>query len=520
MFEKLRKVEKKFPWSFSGFILAIIFGALSVYLGFFKKTIADLNFIITSNSAVLDIKEEVGKLDVIYDGKSLSLSEQDLKLITLRVINQGDTAITKTAYDEKVPLGFMINDGLLAELPSLISASQPYLEKNLEIHQLTDNSIFFSEVILDPNQYFELKVLILYKTGKEPSIKSLGKIASLSHIDVIKIDEALSEKSFFDEVFITKSISYQLVRVFVYGITFILFLVGFISLVEYKNSIKQKRNKIKIINTFKAYKGSDISRRDELFFDVYRKGNARRVKDLLALLEKPNHLLHYSAKAERLAPLVHDSNKLNITFEELEREELIEVDDDKVLVDEERLQVLISFISYLDRQGEFKAQDLSEAMSFEDKVYNVSEDMASMKLEQLKLQGAVALHEKNYDKALGYFGSYLEVNPKDSNVLWKVAYCYKHQGKIHDALLYIEAAIEESDEVSYLLHYNYACYLSLNGANIDTILEQLSLALSKDETGKVKEQLVVDEDFLIWHNNQEFISFLAEKGMIIKRRDP
>jgi hypothetical protein len=60
------RIEKNFAWSFFGFLLAIIFGAFSIYTVYYKDTNPKLDFIIEANTKVLDIKENVRKLDIMY----------------------------------------------------------------------------------------------------------------------------------------------------------------------------------------------------------------------------------------------------------------------------------------------------------------------------------------------------------------------------------------------------------------------------------------------------------------------
>ena len=88
-----KNMENKFAWSFLGFLMAVIFGFITLYLGFVKENKPDLNYVVTADSSVLDIKEQLGSLDVLYEGESLSKRKQDLRFITFKVINQGNSSI-------------------------------------------------------------------------------------------------------------------------------------------------------------------------------------------------------------------------------------------------------------------------------------------------------------------------------------------------------------------------------------------------------------------------------------------
>ena len=120
IFQSIREMDQRFSWSFLGFMVAIIIGSVTVYIEFFKENKPDLNYIITANTSVLDIREKLGSLDVLYHGESLSKNKKDLRLITFEVINQGDTAILSNFYDSNDPVGFSIIDGKIADEPILI----------------------------------------------------------------------------------------------------------------------------------------------------------------------------------------------------------------------------------------------------------------------------------------------------------------------------------------------------------------------------------------------------------------
>ena len=89
---------------------------------FLSGMITDLKYILETNTNILDVKEQVGKLDCVYDGISLSRSKRNIRLIILKIYNQGSNPILKSYYDKRAPLGFVIEDGIFAEPPQIISA--------------------------------------------------------------------------------------------------------------------------------------------------------------------------------------------------------------------------------------------------------------------------------------------------------------------------------------------------------------------------------------------------------------
>lgn len=511
--EKIRSIESRFPWSFSGFILAIIFGLLSIYLGFFKNNSPDLNYLITSSSGVLDVKEELGNLDVLYKGKSLSSSEQDLQVISFKVINQGNSTIVNNSYDKDFPIGFVLENGLLADTPKIISTSNDYIKGKLNIKTVDNNKVLFSNVIIEPNAFFELKILILYKVGMKPDIKSIGKIADVDKIDIFNDYNKVTERSFLDRIFI-ENITVQFIRIIAYGFLFF-FCIMLIVITQEKIEYSKKRKRKKVLlNIFKNYKSSNLSRKDELFFETYLSNGLKGLKLISGLVNDHELINEISTTLENEGETEHLNSSEILKTQELIQEEIVTLENGIVKIDLQRISVLTDLIQFLERQGEdtksvYRTSRYTDANMIED----FSKEMSSLKSDQLKLQGAVAIHEKNFPKAMEYFEEYLEHFPKDPTALWKLAYAKKHTGDIIKALDLIETALEYSDKPSYLLHYNYACYLSLNNKPIDKVIEQLEISLNLDPSGNVKSAMTTDSDLKNVNDKIEFTR-LKEKYII------
>ena len=81
-FTRLQNIEKKYAFTFLGFILAAIFGFSSIYTTFFWDRNPQVRYTVNSILGVYDIREEVGKLDIIYDGINIREKKQMLSLIT------------------------------------------------------------------------------------------------------------------------------------------------------------------------------------------------------------------------------------------------------------------------------------------------------------------------------------------------------------------------------------------------------------------------------------------------------
>lgn len=129
----LQNIEHKFSWSFIGFLLAIIFGLLTIYIGFLKESRPNLRFEILSNTSVLDVKEELTNLEIIYDGIDINKLNQSIRLIVFRVINVGQDDILKGYYDENDLFGFSIKNGKIIKT-EILNASNDYLDRSVHIN--------------------------------------------------------------------------------------------------------------------------------------------------------------------------------------------------------------------------------------------------------------------------------------------------------------------------------------------------------------------------------------------------
>jgi hypothetical protein len=297
-------------------------------------------------------------LDVLYHGSSLSKNKKDLRLITFDVINQGDTSILSNFYDPNDPVGFSIVDGKIADEPILIGASNSYLEKKLEIEKISDDSVLFSNVILEPGEFFKIKILVLHEISKNPTIKSFGKVAGVNNVDVLMDFISGSKRTFLEESF-GGGVYPNVARFFAFSLLFILLLALIIATFIKIYETNDKRRKNKLIKVFKEYDTDKITEKDNFFFDYYLSSGADIIKQLFNLLahqERLNELLkegENSRKKKRSRLWGLDDQEL---FSELMSEGFITVDNDNDIVtaDAARLAVITDFFNYLKRKGEFK----------------------------------------------------------------------------------------------------------------------------------------------------------------------
>lgn len=249
-------------------LIGLFSAIVGIYTFYFQTKETELQFEIISNSNVLDLNTDLSKLDIIYDSTSLKHSNQNLRIINIRVKNTGTEDILKNFYDDSDPLGLIIRDGTIIEKPNLINYSNDYLKNNLKLNRINSNKILFSNVILEHSEYFVLKFLVLHPRGKTPAFTAIGKVAGINKINVIDIQQPKDKKSFWSQVF-SGDILVQAVRAILY-FSIVVIIIGIIALiVEGVSDFKSKKKRERLIHNFKRLETYSYSKMDDAIFNRF-----------------------------------------------------------------------------------------------------------------------------------------------------------------------------------------------------------------------------------------------------------
>jgi hypothetical protein len=267
---------RKLLFAFLTFISTTGIGIIGLYYTpLFQKD--SLSYEITTNSSVLDVHTDLSSLDISYNGESIKKNSQKLRIVYIRIVNDGSGNIYKNYYDENDLPGLAINNGILAEKPEVIDSSTAYIKKHISINQKDNNSLIFNPIIIDKGDFFTLKLLILHSNSTLPDIISIGKVAGIKEIKVVdksNIEKNSSVYSFLTNVF-QGSLLIQFIRLLIYGIFAII--LGFItlviiSLISDMRSKKIKSQRQKLLDEFEVKHGGDIGK-DEIFKDFVNNGS-------------------------------------------------------------------------------------------------------------------------------------------------------------------------------------------------------------------------------------------------------
>lgn len=239
----LNNLDRKYAF---GLLTGLIFGLLSVYTDFFRSTSPQIQFDILSNTTVVDLKENIGKIDILYDSTSILLKKQTLSLITLKIANNGNSDVLKNFYDNHFPLGFKIDKGIILEKPTLIQSSNDYIGQSIGLTSKNQNEINFTDFIFEKDEFFILKILVLHNANEQPEIIPEGKVAGVKQISVTKSYLSKETKTFWQRVF-DGSVLIHVTRFFTYLFSFVLFaLVIVLPIAFVSDSIAKRKRKRKL----------------------------------------------------------------------------------------------------------------------------------------------------------------------------------------------------------------------------------------------------------------------------------
>lgn len=373
LFKNFKTLDSKFSWSFLGFLIGIFGIGYAVYVSQFKEENPEVIFDILSNTQVLSVKENLNKLDIIYDGQNLKEQKESLILLTIRISNIGNEDIRENDYFSKVPFGLRINNGKIAESPIIIDASSKILKDNLTISYDTLNNIILNKVPFNQDQNFTIKVLTICKENTLPTITPLGNITGINEVFPVRQsfkDGQKEEKTFLEQLTLG-SFGIHLARFFFYILCMVAFglLVGIPSskLSTYFENKKRKKK----IQKFRDKTKIQLSDKVELIFDIYKNDGEHYIKWLNKSLEDKEMVSNYLAYFENrknenllmndyLTERLHDSeiqmNRIehfsttNRIISKLLDKEFIIKENSEITIDEQFKSELREFNYFIDIQ--------------------------------------------------------------------------------------------------------------------------------------------------------------------------
>jgi len=225
-------------------VIGVIGFLFSIYTFAFPEK-PELKYYVLANTSILDVKEKVNKLTVTYDSINILKSNQNISIIILEIKNIGTKNITLNDYDIKSTFGVKIVGGTLLKKPELLSSSDNTYFSNI-ISNFNNNQVKFNCKLIDQDQYFRIKFLILHSKKNRPNIEAIGKVSGMDKIEVLSNIKSLKEYS-------TKKL--QVIKI----LTVSLFLIFLILIYIIKVTLQQKSSYVKLLLQEIESKNSQIN---------------------------------------------------------------------------------------------------------------------------------------------------------------------------------------------------------------------------------------------------------------------
>ena len=193
-----QSAERRFGWSFAGFILGLVSLAFAATLYFLGKQEqkTDLRITVEDEVNVVEVREQIPLLKILYDNQDTTESHKEIKIIRLVVQNFGQT-ILQTFYDMNQGFGLVFDDSQILGA-RLLGSNSDYLRENLErvwgqsSTDVTNRSsapartrLEFGKVIFERGKYARFKILLIQDKGiARTHIVPVGKISGMDSIPV------------------------------------------------------------------------------------------------------------------------------------------------------------------------------------------------------------------------------------------------------------------------------------------------------------------------------------------------
>lgn len=372
----MSRVDKKLVLAVLSIIIACILGLYQIL----SEDKPNISLVVINSTNVLDVHEPIKDLKIEFQGADIKEGELNLRIITLKMVNDGEVDILQSHYDMNDTWGIKVNGGEIIEVRQVESNSE-YIKSNLNPRLVKDEGLIeLEKIIFDRGKYFVLEILVLHEKQEMPTILPLGKVVGIEEIKVSEIASEGEEVNFFKEAFYGGA-GIQFARTLAYFFVFI-GLIGLALLISFGISgINKSRIKNSRRNEFRKFeKGMDdpirskfakqlevLASINEIAGNYSIETTKYLIEDVTRITEEHAHKWWVEMKRKRATTLEElekqknqedydrgvrpilrkELNMENDIIELLARNEIVSEGKDKeVIVDSEFKELLDKFIEY------------------------------------------------------------------------------------------------------------------------------------------------------------------------------
>jgi hypothetical protein len=232
-----------------GLLLGFAFGVAGIYAAFFFERRPHVTVDVFSNSAILDVREELGGLEVLFNGVDIQETDQTLRILLVRLVNDGQMDILIDRYDTRDLPGFSVSPGQVVQPPEVVEATSDYLRDNLSLHLANSSTITIDPIILERGQHITIRVLLLIPEDALPQIQPVGKIAGVGTIPVSTSFTRTGTPPFLTRAF-TGDIAVHGARLLAYTLLAIALLIAGLLIGSAISDLLSRRKRSRLVRTY------------------------------------------------------------------------------------------------------------------------------------------------------------------------------------------------------------------------------------------------------------------------------
>jgi len=158
--------------------LALFFGISGL-----REPSPKMTYEILRETDVLDVRTPLKDLQITFQNDDIQAENLNLRIYAMRVMNNGETDILQTQYDQDQIWGLQVVDGRIIE-SRIIQSSSEYLRSKANPQVIGENIVQFEKAIIERGQFFAFNMLVVHPKDITPEIIPLGKIAGIDEIVV------------------------------------------------------------------------------------------------------------------------------------------------------------------------------------------------------------------------------------------------------------------------------------------------------------------------------------------------
>jgi hypothetical protein len=285
----LEKIEKKVYLKILYVVLTLAFGFIGLY-AYLHTPKPSILFETISESNVLDVHKPLENLKIYFKNEDIQKKNLNLRIITIKISNNGEVNILQSSYDQKLKWGFKISNGKIINDAKIISSNSEYLKENLSPKVVGDNIVELEKVIFEKGNYFTIELLVLHKKDLPPQLSYIGKIAGIENINPIKTWEKSLEPNIFKKFFYG-GLLINVMRPIIYSICIIFLIIIIVLSYEgfrlLKDKLEQERRKKEIVHLLG---GEPQDEKIKMITDIYIRDGVSELNRIKALISNEKEL--------------------------------------------------------------------------------------------------------------------------------------------------------------------------------------------------------------------------------------